>query len=139
MRSILLGVACLMLTLSGCKSLTAPMAVADTAEQKAFALYGTFVAFEEVGASLAVDQTTPAAVRAAIKQADATAKPAADALLGAARQVLKVKAEIGAGTSSEDRLAIVNANLLQWVTESQPKILALQCAVNPKQEVCQKE
>jgi hypothetical protein len=105
MRSILLGVACLMLTLSGCKSLTAPMAVADTAEQKAFALYGTFV----------------------------------DALLGAARQVLKVKAEIGAGTSSEDRLAIVNANLLQWVTESQPKILALQCAVNPKQEVCQKE
>ena len=125
-------------TLAACKTLTAPVEVAQTPEQKAFALYGTFVAFEEVAASLAVDATTPAAVKSALKTADATAKPAADALLDAAQEVLKVKVQVDAGATTSDKLTIVNARLVEWVTEAQPKILALQCAVNPKQKVCQK-
>ena len=137
MNRLLVVIACVALTaLSACKTVTAPTEVAQTPEQKAFALYGTFVVFEELAASVATDPTTPVEVKTVIKQSDATAKPAADALLASARQVIQIQAELAAGKTGTEKLEVANQRLLAWVTEAQPKILALQCAVNPKQKVC---
>lgn len=137
MKRVALGLACVALTvLAGCKSLTAPVETAQTPEQKAYALYGTFVVFEELAAVVVTDPVTPASVKVAIKTADATAKPAADAVLSSARQVIQIQTQLAEGKTPTEKLEIANQNLLSWVVEAQPKILALQCAVNPKQAVC---
>lgn len=137
MKRLVLVMAVLALAVvGGCKTLSAPFQAAETPEQKAYALYGTFVVFEEVAASVATDPATPVAVKNAIKAADAEAKPDADSMISAARLVIKVQAQIAAGTTPDQQLEIVNENLVGWVTEAQPKIVALQCAVNPRQKVC---
>lgn len=124
------------LSFAGCKTMSDPVAAAQTTEQQAYALYGTFVIYEEVGASIAVDPATPDALRSLIKRVDAVAKPAADAMLGGARDFVKAKALVDQGQSTEEKVTITSANLVNWVADAKPKILALQCAVNPKQKVC---
>ena len=138
MNKILVGIAALaVLTFAGCKTLTAPVSIAETAEQKAYALYGTFVVFEELAAAVVTDQATPENLKEAIRRFDATAKPAADSMLDATRHVITIKTQLAMGKTPNEKLEIANARLVEWVTEAQPKILALQCAVNPKQKVCE--
>ena len=129
-------VALALMMVAGCKTVTAPVEVAQTAEQKAYALYGTFVVFEELAASVVTDPATPAAAKDFIKKSDATVKPAADALLQSARQVIQIQSELAAGKTPTEKLEIANARLESWVVAAQPKILALQCAVNPRQKAC---
>jgi hypothetical protein len=139
-KRALIGIAVLALVaVAGCKALTAPVEVAQTPEQKAYALYGTFVVFEEAAASIATDATTATAIKNIIKKADATAKPAADALLASARQVITIQTQLADGKTPEEKLDVATKNLAGWITDAKPKILALQCAVNPKQLVCREE
>jgi hypothetical protein len=138
MKKLLVGLAAT-LVLVGCKSLSAPVEAAQTPEQTAYALYGTFVVFEELAASIVTDPATPASVKDVIKQADAVAKPAADGMIDAARQVIKIQTQLAAGTTPDEKLEIASTNLYGWTLEAKPKILALQCAVNPKQQACEKK
>ncbi len=68
--------------LGGCASVQEVNAVAaaDTLEQRAFALYGSFVVVEEQAAVLVRDKAVPKSVRKAVQAADAKAKPLADRL-----------------------------------------------------------
>lgn len=118
------------LALVGCS--VNPLKTAVTPSQKAFAVYGTFVAYEEQGAVIVQNATVPDSVKAAIRAADAKAKPAADSLLSAAREVIAVQSEIAAGTSTSDKLAIVNANLSQWIKDATPIVDNLVAAVGAK-------
>lgn len=137
MKKALLEIACVALTvLAGCKTLTAPVETAQTPEQKAYALYGTFVVFEELAAAIVKDPVTPVSVKEAIKTADNTAQPVANTMLDSARQVIQIQTQLAQGKTPTEKLEIANQNLLSWVVAAQPKILALQCAVNPKQAVC---
>jgi hypothetical protein len=112
--------------LQGCATVAGPYKAAETAEQKAFALYGTFVVFEERGASVINDQRVDLDARRAIQRADAAAKPVADSLLDAALEVNEVRQEIGA---SENRLETVTRNLENWIMRFEPLVAQLVSAV----------
>lgn len=111
-------------TLGACASLN-PVSKANTTEQKAYALYGTFVVFEEQAAKLVSSSEVPENVKQALRDADKTAKPAADALLDGVQQVLTVKRELAAGTSTNEKLTIAVANLATWYASAKPKVESL--------------
>ena len=112
--------------LQGCATVAGPYKAAETAEQKAFALYGTFVVFEERGASVINDNRIDIRARQAIQRADSAAKPVADSTLEAALQVNEVRQEIGA---SENKLKTVTANLENWIMRFEPLVTQLVAAV----------
>lgn len=92
------------------------------AEQCAYGLYGQFVAYELMAAAIKEHPSTPESVKASIKRWDAALKPIADSGLDAANEVIKVRREVAAGQNTEERLAIVEANLDRWITDASPKI-----------------
>jgi hypothetical protein len=116
--------------LSGCKS--TPVSEAKTVDAKAYALYGTFVAIEEQASVLVQSTATPIDVKIAIRKADSAVKPVADALLAASREYLRIKAEVAAGQTSADKLALATVNLERWVKEATPLINNLIAAVGGK-------
>lgn len=67
--------------LPGCAH--SPLSAAKDVEQRAFAVYGSFVIVEEQAAKMSRDPSVPASVKQALRGADARAKPSADALLSA--------------------------------------------------------
>jgi hypothetical protein len=124
---IAIGGACLVM-LAGCASTNAVGAATDT-EQRAYAVYGTFVVIEERGAALVTNPATPPAVTAAIRVADAKAKPTADALLKATQDYLAVAAQVKAGTTTADKLTLASANLNNWITTATVDVNRLVTAV----------
>lgn len=102
--SIMLGVAMVPVAiLGGCGTVQEANAVAtaDTLEQRAFALYGTFVVLEEQAAVLVRDKHLPKEARKAIQRADKIAKPLADRLRGLAVQLNAARMAYNAAASSE--------------------------------------
>jgi hypothetical protein len=106
-----------------------PVAVAETAEQKAFAIYGTYVVFSEQAAILAATPTIPASVRLGLVNAEGAAKPSADALKAAYDQAVAIAKEVAVGTSPQERYTIALTNLNRWITDASPTINALKAAV----------
>lgn len=112
--------------LSACATIAGPYKAAETAEQKAFALYGTFVVFEERGAAIVTDRRIDLDARRAIQRADARAKPVADSLLDAALEVQSVREQLDA---SDNDLETVTRNLEGWITRFEPLVAELVRAV----------
>jgi hypothetical protein len=109
-----------------------PISAAQTPDQKAYALYGTFVVFEEQAASLIRNVSTPDSVKTVIRKADMAAKPVVEDLLSAARQYLQVQTQLKTGATTADKLQIATANLQKWVTDATPLIADLVLAVGSK-------
>lgn len=102
--SVMLGVAMVPVAiLGGCGTVQEVNAVAtaSTLEQRAFALYGTFVVLEEQAAVLVRDRSIPKDVRKAIQRADKIAKPLADRLRGLAVQLNAARMAYNVTASSE--------------------------------------
>lgn len=115
-------------TLSGgCSS--SPVASAQTVEQKAYAVYGTFVITEEQAAQLVQQPSTPASLRQSIAAADALAKPSADALEKAFLDYESAAAALKAGTTTADQVAIAQTNLVTWVNTADSDVQNLVSAV----------
>ena len=112
--------------LQGCATIAGPYNAAETAEQRAFALYGTFVVFEERGAAIINDQTIDVDARRAIQRADAAAKPVADSMLEAALAVNDVRNQLDA---PEGTLVTVTNNLENWVDRFEPLVTNLLNAI----------
>jgi len=116
--------------------------VPETLDQKAFALYGSFVAVEEVAANIVENPATPDGVVNAIAATDRVAKPLADTMVAAAREVSEVRAEIevvekAGGTPADvllNKLALGLTTLQRTYTEARPGINALLTAVGTFQE-----
>lgn len=106
-----------------------PVGAARDLEQRAYAVYGSFVIVEEQGAKVVMDPAVPQPVKAAIQTADAKAKPSADALLNALQQYTTASAEVKAGTSSADKLSIATANLQTWIGEASADVTAFSSAI----------
>lgn len=106
-----------------------PLKTAETTEQQAYAALGTFVIFQERAAAVVADPSVPAAAKQKIAVVENAAKPVVDSMAQAAIELAAIKAEVAAGTTSEEKLAIVNANLVRWVNEALPKIQAVVAAV----------
>ncbi len=111
----------LLVGLQGCAS-TNPIAAAETAEQRAYAAYGTFVIFQEKAVDLVGEESIPSDVRLRIIAAEERAKPVADSLLDAYVEFLAVKAEFNAGDTSQERLVAAANSLDDWIARLAPMI-----------------
>lgn len=116
--------------LTGCGS--NPQKSVQELDTRAYALYGTFVVFEEQAALIIKQPATPANVKAMIRSSDAAAKPVADALLVSVKEYLRIKEELDAGTTTNDKLVIATANLEKWVLAATPVIQQLVMSVRSK-------
>lgn len=116
-----------MVLLTGCT--TSPLSQAETFEQKAFALYGTYVIFQGRAAELVNDQATPEKAKQALREADKIAYPLAESLVDAAIEVSAVRERVSAGTTPEEKLTIALQNLSLIYFAVAPKLLAVVSAV----------
>lgn len=133
MKSLLivfwLGVAApVFLTLSGCGTASA-VKQAETPEQKAYALYGTYVIFQEKAAELVQDSTTPEEVKQTLRDADRVAYPVAESLVDAVIEVEAIRQQVAAGMTPEEKLTIAISNLSTIYFSAAPKLLAVVAAV----------
>lgn len=120
------------LLLVGCSTLT-PVQRAQTAEQKAYAAYATFVVYEEQAAILMGKPDVPDTIKHAIQQADALAKPAADVMLIAANKVNSVRAQLEDAPNDPtlgDKLVVSLQALKSAYDDAKPKIGALKNAID---------
>lgn len=108
-------------TLMGC--VASPFKAAVNNEQRAYALYGEFVIAEQQAAKLRA-QISPTEF-VTVQKADAAAKPIADSLLQAVEDFDQISAQVKAGTSTQDKLAIASADLQSWVAKAQTDITQL--------------
>jgi hypothetical protein len=109
---------------SACGSLN-PIARAQTAEQKAYALYGEFVVLEEQVVAAVQNAQVPTNFRKALAEADSVAKPIADQLLDAAGAVRRIRAELDQGAKTEEKLLTATLNLQRWYDELVPQLQRL--------------
>jgi hypothetical protein len=109
------------LIMTGCAS-SNPIKAADTAEQKAYAAYGTFVIFQEKAVDLAELDTVSNSIKLRIIDAENRAKPVADSLLDAINEYNVIRAEVDAGETSSDRLVVVSNNLNSWINRLMPLV-----------------
>lgn len=134
--SVLVG----MVALSACTA--NPVKEAETFEQKAYALYGTYVIFQEKAAELVQDTTVPEKVKGGLRAADRVAYPVAESLVDAAVTVSDIRSIIedckdltlpetnpACTPSNERRLANAITNLGTIYYKAQPIILNMVAAV----------
>lgn len=124
-------VGALLLSLSACASIN-PFSPAKSLEQKSYALYGSFVIFEEQGAKLMSAPEVPNGAKRCIQRLDAVAKPAVDKLKIAADSLITVKRALDAGTGDKAKVEIAVKNLSTWYYDATPKVKALISAVSEK-------
>lgn len=106
-----------------------PIAKAETAEQRAFATYGTFVIIEEQAAKLVSSGQIPDSAVRAIARADAQVKSVADSLLDATLEFAVIRAEFEAGGTGEEQFVRAMNELNGWVERARPLIANLISAV----------
>lgn len=132
-RYVLAAVAFIVLAASvGCKSAPNPIETAQTPEQKAFAVYGEFVVYEEIAADIVRMPQVSDSVKQRLKEIDAKTKPAADALRDAAMNVIEARELLSAGQSTDAKLDTANANLEHWYLQTRDLVTQLQGAVRSK-------
>lgn len=107
--------------LSGCQS-TNPIGAAETAEQRAYAAYGTFVIFQEKAADLVEQPELSRGLKLRIINAEEAAKPVAESLLDAYTELLAVRAQFDAGQTTEEKVVIASNNLNSWITRLAPLV-----------------
>lgn len=127
MKTIAMMALCTLALIASCA--TNPVSTATTVDQKAYALYGEFVVFEEVGAQLVQAADTPVAAKSAIRRADSVAKPIMDNALRAELLVSQIRVQLAAGASTQDKLTAALTNLDSWVTQATPLVSSLVDAV----------
>ena len=106
--------------LPGCAS--NPVSIAQDTEQRAYAVYGTFVIVEEQAARVVQDPSIPDEVKIVIRSADARAKPTADALAQAVRDYDDASGALRGSGSTTVSLTVAATNLQKWLIEAQSDV-----------------
>lgn len=143
-RSVMLGAWGLVITLGVITAACTvnPVREAETYEQKAFALYGTYVIFQGKAAELVQSPTVSEPVKKALRDADRVAYPAAETLVDAATTVADIREIIdtcrtleapetnpACTPTNEQRLANAITNLSTIYFKAQPIVLKLVATV----------
>jgi hypothetical protein len=116
---------CLMF--SGCEHLG--VQEAQTVEQKAAALLGDFNNFQKSALIIGEDPNVPEQVRKAVLDAPIAVKPLVDQLDDALRTYRVVNAQLKTGQTTDDKLRIAAANLVDWVNRVAPQIKTLRTTI----------
>lgn len=106
-----------------------PITAAQTPEQKAYAVYGEFVIFEELGAQLVASHSLPATLRISIQEAAQTAHGTAGTLLTALQQYQAATQVLAAGLTTADKVAVATNNLNTWIAQAMSDLAALETVV----------
>jgi hypothetical protein len=118
----------LLLMLAACT--TNPFKTAETPEQNADALYGSYAIWAEQGAEFLKDPTVADEVKRPVAEAIVAAQGPTNSFQDALIQLSKVKAELAAGTTSQEKLLIAQQNVDRWFLEAKPLIDKLISAVS---------
>jgi hypothetical protein len=108
---------------------TNPFKTAETPEQTADALYGSYAIAEEQGAKLLKDATISDDLKRPVAEAMVAAKEPANSFQDALVQYSTVRAQFAAGNTSQERLVIAQQNVDRWLAEAKPLIDKLIAAV----------
>lgn len=103
-----------------------PIKIAQTTEQRAYAVYGTFVIVEEQAVTL----TSPAStlspdVKRAIIAANQRAAPVVDNMRKALSAAEQARADFEAAKTTQPALQVVVDKLAGWVAQAQDLVTAL--------------
>src|SRR5688572_5375954 len=119
-------------SLGGCATANQVNAVvsAESTEQRAFALYGSFTVLEERAAEMITDKRIPKSVRLAIQRADKVAKPLADQVRGLAVELNAARLAFNTAQGSAEKVAAASTALASALVRFQPAFAAMASAVN---------
>jgi hypothetical protein len=117
----------MLLALAACQ--VNPHKTAQTVEQQGDAVYGELVIAKEQGAKILQDASVSDAVKKPIAQLIVKSKPVTDNLQATIILYDRVKADVASGASTEEKLAVVNRELVGWIAQAQPLITDLVNAV----------
>jgi hypothetical protein len=106
-----------------------PNKTAQTAEQQGDAVYGEVTILTEQGAAILQDASVADSLKRPIAQAIVDAKPIKDSLQDSLILYSQVKAQVAAGTNTQERLAVVDRELAGWIAQAQPLINKLAAAI----------
>lgn len=98
-------------------------------ELTAFALEGSYTIVQGVALTLVQNPATPESVKAVIRSVDRRANPILDKLRPLAVEVERLRREVAAGTTPEERLTTALTQLNQLITDVSPLITELTNAV----------
>jgi hypothetical protein len=110
----------LLLVLAACQS--NPFTTAQNVEQEGDALYGSYVIAKEQGATILQNAAIPDTAKRPLAEAMVASKEPADALQDSLIEYSKVRAQIAAGTTPEERLVIVEREVGGWIDKARPLI-----------------
>lgn len=116
------------LGLSGC-STTAPLQVAETVEQKAYASYGIYTIYRERAADVIQNRSVPDSAKLEIQKADARVSPVADGLLESTLKLTEIKDEFEAGAAVEGPMLTMVRNVEDWTERLEPVLVEFIAAV----------
>src|SRR5688572_30912715 len=133
-----LTVAVAMAVLTACTA--NPVREANTFEQKAYALYGTYVIFQGKAAELVQDSAVSEKVKQVLRDADKASYPMAEGLVDAAMEVSRIREILNqcpmqpepdpaCVPTNEQRLANATLNLSSIYFGAQPILLNLVAVV----------
>src|SRR5690606_24745830 len=96
-----------------------PIARAETAEQRLYAVYGTYVILEETVADIVESDSTPTSSRNRLISTVENTRPVILSMVQAYEEYQDVLAEFQANETTEDRLQFAIDNMVGWVTRSE--------------------
>lgn len=127
------------LTLSACT--TTPTAVVKTAcearseyqvERCVKSVAETYEVYQQRGLELVQDPTAPEDVKSLVRKADALATPVILQMLESAKAYMKVRDDLKAGLTTEDKLLIASQNAYAYVAIAEERINAMIAALSGK-------
>lgn len=98
---------------------------AHTAERCAKGIAETWEVYQRRAEEIVTDPVTPDEVKQPIKKAEAYTRPAIVEMLKAAAAYKRIKDELAAGATDEEKLRIADARLEEWVRVALPRIDAM--------------
>lgn len=98
------------------------VSIAETPEQRTYAVYGSFVVAERQAAAIIQTPGVQDKIKVALQKADAVAKPLADKSLEAADAITDIRRALAMGQTTEDKLNIALLDLEQWYTRLVPAV-----------------
>lgn len=131
-----LWLAALCLTLAGCA--TTPQDVLAVAcarsqnystERCAKGIAETYEVYQKRAEDAVNDPLAPEDFKEAVRKVEKPASEVIVELLKSTRMYVSIKEQLAAGTTTEEQVAIANANLETWVQQALPQIKALVRAV----------
>lgn len=119
-----------MVACSGCTTISNPFAAAEGLDEQAYAVMGTYNAFQKQIEKIALDETLPTNVRLAAADADKVATPVIASLSDSLQLYEEVTLALELGKTPSEDVAAVIANLKDWTEQGKAVVKRIKKAVS---------